>query len=364
MITEEEVLNVEKELVSVIIPVFNTEKYISKCLDSVLGQTYKNIEVILINDGSTDNSADVCARYADDPRVLFINRENRGLSQTRQQGIETANGTYFCNLDSDDLMDAMFIEKMLNKAKEHNADIVACGRKDFDETYEESHLLTATRETYDLTQEIVAQQIPQLHRELWLADSWNKMYKMSFVKSSGVEYSLNNKYNGTDYLYNHQLILHCPRYAVLNEPLLLHRIVFGSRVHRKNKPLQEGFQEIVGAVFGEAKKLNYTQLFFENYSYCYTGMLDMVYGAILRESESISEAKPRLKKYFEMRQKFEKKNTLLSARLVNKKRTSLGSKMYYESMTGDSVAISALVFLLMQAKEKHKSGEVRRKNNK
>ena len=354
----------ENELVSVIVPVFNTEKYISKCMDSVLGQTHKNIEVILINDGSTDNSADVCAQYADDPRVLFINRENRGLSQTRQQGIETAKGTYFCNLDSDDLMDSMFIEKMLNKAKEYDADIVVCGRKDFDETHEESFLLTATRETYDLTKEIVAQQIPKLHSELWLADSWNKMYKMSFVRSSGVEYSLNNKYNGTDYLYNQLLILHCPRYAVLNEPLLLHRIVFGSRVHRKNKPLQEGFQEIVGTVFNEAKKLNYPQLFFKKYSYCYSGMLDMVYGAILRESESLSEAKPRLKKYFEMRKEFEEKNTLLSARIVNKKRTSLGSKLYYGSMTGDSVILGALVFLLMQVKEKCRNGKARRKNNK
>ena len=354
----------EKELVSIIIPVYNTEKYIHECMDSVLVQTYKNIEIILINDGSTDNSAEVCMKYADNPRVLFINRENRGLSQTRKQGIELAKGAYFCNLDSDDFMDSMFIGKMLNKAKEHNADIVACGRRDFDETHEESFLLTATRETYDLTKEIVAQQIPQLHSELWLADSWNKLYRTSFVKSSGVEYSLNNRYNGTDYLYNHLLILHCPRYAVLNEPLLLHRIVFGSRVHRKNKPLQEGFQKIVGEVFIEAKKLNYPQLFFANYSYCYTGMLDMAYGAILSESESLSEAKPCLKKYFEMRKKFEEKNTLLSAKLVNKKRTSLGSKLYYESMTGDSLALSALVFLLMQVKEKYKNGEVGRKNNK
>ena len=89
----------------------------------------------------------------------------------------------------------------------------------------------------------------------------------------------------------------------------------------------------------------------------------MVYGAILSESESLSEAKPRLKKYVEMRKNFEGRNTLLSARLVNKERTSLGSKLYYESMIGNSVALSALAFLLMQVKEKCRNGEVRGKNN-
>ena len=300
--------DVSEILVSIIIPVYNTEKYIQACMESVLGQTHENLEIILINDGSTDGSAQLCRKYESDMRVIFVDRENRGLSMSRQQGIEMAHGEYFCNLDSDDLLDRDFVTKMLCRAVQTQADIVACGRKDFDDGYDKDFLLSAERELYSLTKQDVSTQFDILASQLWLADSWNKMYRTDFVKNSGVKYWLNNRYNGTDLSFNHLLLLHCPKIAVINEPLLLHRIVVGSRVHRKNKPLQEGFQIIAERQIQESETLGYGEEFYQSYKKSYYVLLKMVFKAIVSESESVKELRTRWLNYrtglFQFAQKY------------------------------------------------------------
>ena len=110
--------------VSVIVPVYNTEKYLSKCLDSLTAQTLKNIEVICINDCSTDGSLDILKVYAaKDNRIKIIDsKENKGAAIARNKGINVATGEYIGFVDSDDFVDLDFYEKLYNKAKENNAD--------------------------------------------------------------------------------------------------------------------------------------------------------------------------------------------------------------------------------------------------
>ncbi len=111
--------------VSIIVPVFNTENYVYKCLTSVINQTYSNIEVILINDGSTDKSENICYEFSKlDSRIKFINRENRGVSYTRNQGIEESTGKYICFIDSDDYIQNNYIENMLKHME--NSDLITC----------------------------------------------------------------------------------------------------------------------------------------------------------------------------------------------------------------------------------------------
>lgn len=113
--------------VSCIIPVYNVAPYLVKCLDSVIGQTYENIEIILIDDGSTDNSYQICKQFADnDSRVRLIHQENGGLSCARNTGIAQATGDYVLFIDSDDWVDKKIVEKLIENAKIHNADVVAC----------------------------------------------------------------------------------------------------------------------------------------------------------------------------------------------------------------------------------------------
>ncbi len=112
-------------LISVIIPVYNVDKHLAKCLDSIVNQTYKNLEIILINDGSKDNSNEICREFAEkDDRIVFVSRENRGVSATRNEGIELAHGDYFSFIDSDDYLELDAYEYLLNIVKQHKVDAV------------------------------------------------------------------------------------------------------------------------------------------------------------------------------------------------------------------------------------------------
>ena len=100
-----------EDLVSIIVPVYNTEKYLSKCLDSIVNQTYKNLEIILINDGSTDNSKAICEDFAKkDKRIQVINKENSGVSVSRNKGLSLAKGNYIAFIDADDYAELNYIE--------------------------------------------------------------------------------------------------------------------------------------------------------------------------------------------------------------------------------------------------------------
>lgn len=114
-------------LVSVIVPVYNVKEYLEQCLDSIIHQTLSNIEIILVNDGSTDGSDEICKKYAAlDGRVILINQKNAGLAAARQAGLNVAKGEYIGFVDSDDWLELSMYEEMYEKAKAHEADIVFC----------------------------------------------------------------------------------------------------------------------------------------------------------------------------------------------------------------------------------------------
>ncbi|MEN8076854.1 glycosyltransferase [Clostridioides difficile] len=115
-------------LVSIIIPVYNCEIYIGKCIDSVINQSYENIEIIIINDGSLDKSEDIINRYVElDNRINYIEQENLGPSVARNNGIEKSTGDYIMFVDSDDNINKFYVEKLLKKILNKNYDIACCG---------------------------------------------------------------------------------------------------------------------------------------------------------------------------------------------------------------------------------------------
>jgi len=115
------------ELISIIVPIYNVEIYLEKCLNSIINQTYKNIEILLINDGSSDNSLRICKKYQKkDKRIVLINKKNGGLSSARNAGIDKASGNYLLFIDSDDYIEIDMIEKLYNNIKSNNADISIC----------------------------------------------------------------------------------------------------------------------------------------------------------------------------------------------------------------------------------------------
>ena len=121
-----------KDLISVIIPIYNVDKYLSRCIDSVINQTYKNLEIILVDDGSTDNSGKICDEYAlKDTRIKVIHKQNGGVSSARNVGLDIAKGEYIGFIDSDDYIESDMYEFLYDLLIKNNTEISCCNKFDF-----------------------------------------------------------------------------------------------------------------------------------------------------------------------------------------------------------------------------------------
>lgn len=168
------------EKISVIIPIYNVEKYLPKCINSVLNQTYSNLEIILVNDGSTDSCKQICEEYKKlDNRIKIINKKNGGLSDARNYGIEASTGNYIAFLDSDDWIDKELYMTLYKIIKRYDADISVCN---FKKSY-----LNGDNKTHNSGKIKCYSNIEALN-ELYGKNSvqmivaWNKLYKRSTIK--------------------------------------------------------------------------------------------------------------------------------------------------------------------------------------
>lgn len=114
-------------VVSVVVPVYNAEKYLENCLESIINQTMRDIEIVLVNDGSTDNSGKICKQYEqNDARIIYVEQKNQGVSVARNKGKDIATGEYILFIDADDEMDLTMIEKLYSDIQKYNGDIAVC----------------------------------------------------------------------------------------------------------------------------------------------------------------------------------------------------------------------------------------------
>lgn len=121
------IMNVEGPLVSIIVAVYNVEQYLKRCIDSIVNQNYLNWEVVIIDDGSTDNSGKLCDEYAQkDSRIKVIHQCNKGVSVARQKGLDVVSGKYFIHMDPDDWAEPCMIQCLVNAAESENLDVVYC----------------------------------------------------------------------------------------------------------------------------------------------------------------------------------------------------------------------------------------------
>ncbi len=127
-------------LVSVIVPVYNVLPYLREALDSVINQTYRNLEILIVDDGSTDGSGEICDEYLSDSRVIVIHQENKGLSGARNTALDQMTGEYVAFLDSDDAFMPVMIEKMVEAILRNSADVAMCG---YVECFTESHMCSS-----------------------------------------------------------------------------------------------------------------------------------------------------------------------------------------------------------------------------
>ncbi len=206
------------KLVSVIIPVYNTEKYLSECVESVACQTYTNLEIILVDDGSTDSCPALCDGLSGkDGRITVIHKENGGLSSARNAGIAAARGEYVSFIDSDDVISPFFAERLLTAAEKYGADFAACLFKRFEDTVPE--ISEGEREP-ELLSRSEAFGCFFSGRNVDMVIAPNKLYRRSLF--DGIKYPEGRLHE--DEAVIHHLIGAAEKIAWLDEPHYFYRV--------------------------------------------------------------------------------------------------------------------------------------------
>ncbi len=204
--------------ISIIVPVYNVEKYLSICLDSLINQTLNDIEIICINDGSTDGSLEILNEYAKkDTRIKIITQKNQGLSMARNNGLKEAKGEYISFIDSDDWIDTKMYEIMYQQAKEDNSEIVVCNLKLEKDNKTETYSYWPIKKNG-----LINREETQSYLFKHPSYAWNKIYKKTFLLNHNLQFlkgilyedvpfwvqatlNVNRISYCTDYLYHYRL---------------------------------------------------------------------------------------------------------------------------------------------------------------
>lgn len=226
-----------EKLVSIIIPVYNGEKYIDQCLDSITNQTYKNIEIIVVNDGSKDSTEDKLNKWKSvDSRLILINKENEGVSVARNHGLYKAKGKYIFFFDSDDTIEEECVNKVVTKAEKENYDTILYGYASIRENNVLNHKLSYKCNEYISNEDIIKNVVPYSigisYKELneWLQGKreirdckeltgpWRICYSTRIIKDNGIKYKKNLKV-GEDTIFTNEYLSHCDRIGIIDECL-------------------------------------------------------------------------------------------------------------------------------------------------
>ena len=227
-------IKMSNPLISVIIPIYNVEKYLRRCLETVISQSYLNLEIILVNDGSTDTSGNICEEYAEeDSRIKIIHKENGGLSSARNAGMKIANGDYIAFLDSDDFIHPKMYEVMLETLINTDSDMVISGICMIDDDDTESLLFPLQ---CDFSKDYVVIEKDQIlhqmvERDVVTVVQWNKLFKRAILVE--LEYP-EGKYHEDVYVI-HQQLFRCNRITYLEAELYYYVQRCGSIMHVESK---------------------------------------------------------------------------------------------------------------------------------
>lgn len=199
--------------VSIIVPVYNTDKYLDKCLNSLLNQTHKNIEIICINDGSVDNSLAILNQFKQrDKRIKVINKQNEGVSIARNVGLSFATGEYITFVDSDDYVTNQFVEKPLNKILKTNADIVV-----FRNYLDDGDIIPKIKpERLDYLSKVDFVEKEDIVP--FLDFIWNKLYRSDFLKQNNIKFIPHIK-TAEDLIFNLECLYVNSKWVFLSDAL-------------------------------------------------------------------------------------------------------------------------------------------------
>lgn len=221
--------------ISVIIPIYNAEKYLRECIDSVINQTLKEIEIICINDGSTDDSLKILKEYEQkDKRIKLLSQKNQGAGKARNLGLEVAKGEYFAFIDADDFYDNDFCKQMYTKANVTNADVVICQAIGYD---------TLNNKYYSMPWSLVKEYLPSkeifnykdiknyifIFSQNW---NWNKLFKKEFIDKNNITFQ--NLFRTNDLLFTCKALIQANKITTIKNELVNYRTGFSTNSQSTN----------------------------------------------------------------------------------------------------------------------------------
>lgn len=215
-----------KRLISVVVPIFNVENYIRKCIESICNQTYSNLQIVLVDDGSTDSSGAICDDYAlIDSRITVIHKKNGGLSDARNAGIDIAFGEFIAFVDGDDWIHPQMYELMLEQIVEKKADFVTCGFQQHDE---QSFIKKIEKKSINYIELTGTEAMAEIEKPFVMA--WNKLYRKELFDD--IRYPVGRLHE--DEFVIHRLLYKACKIVVLEKPLYFYTIREGSIVDSIN----------------------------------------------------------------------------------------------------------------------------------
>lgn len=273
-------------MISVILPVYNAEKYLRSTIRSVLNQTYSEFEIIAVNDGSTDHSLDILKEFADS-RIRIIDKQNTGVSDTRNVGIEAAKGKYVCFLDSDDCLSPWYLQRMYDAATEKNADMVVCSYTPFRSSpvFDEKKA--------DM---VSVQSTETLVRAGVLTSAWTKLIRLTTLSKYHIQFDRNMTY-GEDLFFCWKALLASDSVWFLDERLYGYRMTGSGATAKYHPNLYEKYK----AAFSELKEFGKTVGKNDEYAMdmFFTTRMPSFVRMLVREKSSIKQKSKRLRMILE-----------------------------------------------------------------
>ncbi len=238
--SKKEIMNHIK--VSIIVPVYNVEKYLKKCLDTIIKQSLKDIEIICVNDGSTDKSREILTKYAKkDSRIVILDKENGGLSSARNAGMKIAKGEYLGFVDSDDWVDKKMFEKLYKNAKEYDSQMSICAVHKYDDTTkkivddDDYYTLGYFDKSFD------GRAFNHFDTVDFMLDvcvmAWNKIYKRSFIEENQIFFPDGLIFEDGPFFYT--------AYFKMDRVSLIRDFLYYYRINRPNSIVQKGDKNFI-----------------------------------------------------------------------------------------------------------------------
>lgn len=219
--------------VSIIVPIYNVERYLEACIESILSQTYGNFELILVDDGSPDQCGIICDKYAtQDSRIKVIHKENQGLGMARNTGLDYAIGEFVCFVDSDDWLEQHAIEYWIRAQRKYDADIVMCNYQKRNDNKEVLYRYEIRNKECCYRGKEIEQEIfwPMIGQESMVREDftinmcvWTNLYRRELIESEQIRFLSEREYLSEDICFNLQYLLSCKVAVMIPESLYCYR---------------------------------------------------------------------------------------------------------------------------------------------